>query len=294
MFGCAPAQSRSQALRHWPILILFALLALPSKSRAQCADSDFPEPGRLTAAPTRPTESFPADPIQAGVLQYESGWTHSWISGDSSQNALPSMIRYGIWCNLEIRWNANAYLRDTSGSATSAGFGDNFFGGQYRIVRESSHVPSIALGYTLKFPTADPVAGLGSGKTDHMLTMMVGKTVHGFSVISNLCYFSIGQSTGGNNARSELTLAVSHSLKGKLGAVGEVYHDSRLNSANVAFTNSTWALTYNLRPRVVIDAGTYQAFNSGPGVPGRSVFVGLTYAVGSFYKPRHNHPAIAE
>lgn len=204
------------------------------------------------------------------------------------------MMRYGAWCNLELRWSANTYLSSSNPSGTASGFGDNSFGGEYRFVRESAHVPSLALGYTAKFPTADSATGLGSGKTDHMATLMAAKTIHGFSLVSNACYFSIGQPHGGNNSRGEVTLAVSHSLKGKFGAVGEVYYDSRLNQANVSFANSTWALTYNVSPRVVIDSGAYLGLTSGPGAPGRSVFMGLTYAVGSYYRPRHNRAPVIE
>lgn len=294
MLGYRDSDPLSRMFRFGTVLVIFAALTMPAKSQAQCKDSDFPEPGKLTAVPTRPTESFPADPIQAGVLQYESGWTHSWNSGASSQTALPSMIRFGAWCNLELRWSANTFLSNSDPSATASGFGDNFLAGQYRFVRESTHVPSMALSYTVKLPTADSAVGLGSGKTDHMISLLVSKTIRGFSLSANACYFSIGQPQGGNDAKGEWTLVVSHSLKGKLGAEAEVYHDSRLNSANVSFTNSTWALTYNLSPRVVIDSGAYVGLTSGPGAPGRSVFVGLTYAVGSLYHPRHNRATVNE
>jgi hypothetical protein len=261
-------------------------LTIGSSLRAQCKDSDFPNASGLVAAPTRPTESFPGDPIQTGVVQLESGWTHTWDSGGSSQDAVPTMLRYGIWCNAELRWNANLYASDTTSAVTDRGFGDNFLGGQYRYVRESKYVPSLAFGYAIKFPSANSSEGLGSGKRDHAFTLMAGKTIRGFSILMNASYFSIGQPTGGRNGKGEWTLAVSHSLKGRLGAVGEVYRDSRLNAANAGYTNSTWALTYNVSRRVVIDCGAYVGLTSGPGAPGKAAFAGITYAIANLYPAR--------
>src|SRR5262249_8243982 len=69
-------------------------------SDAQCRDPDFPDASGPVAAPTRPTESFPSDPLQTGVVQLESGWTQTWISSESFQSAVPTMFRFGAWCNL--------------------------------------------------------------------------------------------------------------------------------------------------------------------------------------------------
>jgi outer membrane putative beta-barrel porin/alpha-amylase len=270
---------------RFPLGIVLAL-TMAAALRAQCKESDFPDPAGPVAAPTRPTESFPGDPVQTGVLQLESGFTHTWDPHGSSQNDLPTMVRFGVWCGVELRWNANVYASDTASSVTNRGFGDNYLGGQYRFVRESAHMPSLAFGYTIKFATANAFEGLGSGKRDHIYTLMAGKTIHGFSILMNASYFSIGQPAGGSNGKGEWTLAVSHALKGRLGAVGEVYRDSRLNAANVGYTDSTWAFTYNVSRRVVIDLGTYVGLTSGAGAPGKSAFAGVTYAIANLYPPR--------
>jgi len=263
---------------------------------AQLGYADCPpaEPGGLTAYPTRPTESFPADPIAPGVLQVESGWSHTWATQDAAQSLFGTMLRFGAWCNLEVRWNVNAYSSLDTPSAFHSGFGDNFLGGQYRLVREGSRRPSISLGYTAKFPSADPSAGLGSGKMDHAVTLMLGKTVHGFSFSSNFSYFSIGQPAGGNRAKGEGTLAISHTLKGKWGIIAEVFGDSSPSSASPAYVNSTWAITYILRPRIVLDSGSYVGFTTGPGSPGTSYFIGITYAVGTLFHPVVSPRPVAE
>jgi len=283
---CSSARILGWILQRRGILVaaLSAIIFVQGAS-AQCHTEDVPESGKLTANPTRPTESYPGDPIQAGVLQVESGWTHNWASQDASQNSFGTMLRLGAWCNLEVRWDVVNYLSMTSPAGANSGFGDNFLGGQYRFLRETSHRPSLSLGYTVKFPSANPANGLGSGKMDQAATLMLGKTLHGFSILSNASYFSIGQPTGGNRAKGEATLAISHTLKGKWGVVGEIYGDSRINAASPSYVNSTWAITYNIRPRIVLDTGSYLGLTAGPCSPGRSYFVGVTYAMGTLFHP---------
>jgi len=270
----------SLALR-FSVVILPIVLATAPHALADCPD--WPEPGALTANPTRPSESLPGDPVQPGVVQLESGWTQSWLSDNAGQTSFPTMLRFGVWCNMEVRWNSSPVLRDTTPSTSVSGFGDNFIGGQYRFLHESKHKPSLSLGYTVKFPSANAGLGLGSGRNDHIATMMISKTLYGFSFTGNVNYFEIGQPAGRFNAKSEWVFCVAHTLRGRLGAMGEVYHDTHLNLANDAYTSSTWALTYNLTRRVVLDSGTYLSLSSGAGNPGRSAFVGVTYAVGTVF-----------
>jgi hypothetical protein len=265
--------------------VLAAVMLLGAASPAQCKPADFPEKGAVTAAPTRPIESSSPDPVQTGVLQAELGWSHTWLTQSASANSLSNLVKLGLWCNTEIRWNMASYTSASAGGTTVSGMGDNFIAGQYRLLRETSHRPSTAIGYTIKSATAG--AGLGSGATDHAATLMLGKTVRGFTGIFNATYFAMGQPNGGSNAKGEWTVAISHLLKHRFAFTGEVYADSRLNAANDAYGNSTWVLTYIHNPRLVFDVGSSLALTSGAGAPGNAIFGGVTYALGDLYKGWH-------
>jgi hypothetical protein len=145
-------------------------------------------------------------------------------------------------------------------------------------------VPSLAVAYEVKFATANAATGLGSGKMDHIVTLMGTKNVGKLFVESNMSYFAIGEVTG-THGKGEWTLLVTHPVWRALGVVGEVYRDSRLDGANVAYASSTWGLTYNVSRRLVLDGGTMQGLTYGPGAPGRSAFLGMTYAFGNVYRP---------
>ena len=275
------------------LAVAILVLAIPALTHAQCRDTDFPGKDGIVAAPSRPVESSSPDPIQTGVAETEMGFTRSWVTSNSSQNALGNLVKLGAWCNVEIRWGVGSLLNNTVASSTNTGFGDNTLAGQYRFHRESAKIPSMAVGYMVKFPSAE--TGLGSGQTDHMVMLLLGKTVKKYSIVMNVNYFAIGQPGGFYNHKSEFTLEVSRPLKGQWGVLGEVYYDSHLNATNAAYGNSTWGLTYTVNPRLVFDVGAYVGLSNGPGVPGNSLFFGVSYALGSLYgKPRRTPPVVAE
>ncbi len=247
-------------------------LALATCLAAQCKNADFPEAGGPTAIPARPVETYAADPIQVGVLQIESGWSHTWAGGSQLDTQSP-MLRFGPWCNVEVR---------ITSPVTLGGFGDALIGGQYRFVRESKRVPALAAGFTVKEPTAGDA--LGSGRRDESVTLMANKTIHGFALAANTSFFAIGRLDGGHDGKGEWSVAVSHTLRGQLGAIAEVYFDSRLNQSSPSYTNSTWALTYNVGRRIVIDSGAYVALSPGAASPGRSIFAGVTYSLANVYQ----------
>ena len=259
-------------------------LLCPVSLFGQCQASDIPADGAVAASPSRPVESSAPDPILTGIVEGEAGYTHSWVSTDTTQQLFTNLMKVGAWCNVEFRWSANSYLRNSVGPNTQGGFGDNFMAGQYRFHRESKRLPSMAVGYTIKLDSANPIELLGSGYVDHEFMLMFGKTVGKTSIVANLNYFIIGTGTGHHDEKVEYTLMASRLVYRKLGVIGEIYYDSHLNQSNWAYGNSTWALTYSPNSRWVIDGGAYVGFSSGQGVPGTSAFVGVSYAFGNLYR----------
>jgi len=275
------------------VFILLFTLLMAGQVVAQCKSSDFVGAEGVNAAPSRPGESFVADPVEVGVLQSESGVTRNWQSSNLRSASVFNMLRFGVWCNFEIRWSGNNYDSQTSPVNSAAGFGDTFLTVHYRYHRESKHSPSLAVAYEVKFATADAASGLGSGKMDHIVTLMGTKNVGKLFVESNMSLFAIGEATGGTHGKAEWTLLMTHPVWHALGVVGEVYGDSRLDGADAAYASSTWGATYNVSRRLVLDGGAMQGLTSGPGAPGRSLFVGMTYAFGSVYQPNHVRIAVA-
>lgn len=282
--GIRRAKIKSLLIRVGLLGVVVAILLCPSSLYGQCQKSDFPESSDTAAAPSRPTETSAPDPIGVGIVETEAGFTHSWVATNTRQVLFSNMLKLGVWCNVEVRWSANTYMNNTVDSRSDGGFGDNFLAVQYRFHRETKRLPSMAVGYTVKFDSADPIELLGTGYVDNVFMVMLGKTVGKTYIAANLNYFVVGTGPGHVDDKVEYTLMATRPIYRKLGVIGEIYYDSHLNNANSAYGNSTWALTYTVRPRLVIDGGAYVGFSSGPGVPGTSAFIGVSYAIGNWYR----------
>jgi len=248
----------------------------------------------IVANPNRPTIANPADITQYGVLELEYGWDRVWPEADAHQNSVGGLLKLGLLCDVELRWNTTSYVRQTNSSGSVSGIGDNWIGPQIRIYRQTRRVPTIAFGYAVKIPSANSQNGLGSGQVDHALTLLASKDIAGFHFDFNATHFWIGQTGSRGFAQNDqLNLAFSHKIHGKLQFTGELYGDTQLDASNPGFASSLWALTYTITPRLVIDGGFEAGFTSGG--PHRHAFVGATYSIGNLYpgwrRKRANDPA---
>jgi len=265
-------------------LVLTALvvwLGLPSRGAAQCADT--PKDG-IVANPNRPTVANPADITQYGVLEVEYGYNHVMGLQRERDNNLVGLFKFAATCNLEIRWDTDTLLRRTVGGTTQTGFGDNALGFQYRFVRQKRFIPTMAISYSLTFPSASVSKGFGTGKYDHQIRFLASKDILGVHFDFNTAYFFLGRpSPGGTDQNAEMNLAFSHPVYKKLQFTGEFYGDMRFNSGAPAFADGLWALTYTVTPRLVIDSGIDHALSSTSPFH-RSYFVGVTYSIADVYK----------
>src|ERR1700687_1606602 len=111
------------------MVVLLIFLTASSSERAQwvgkqtgCyADS-------MVANPNRPTVANPADITQYGVLELEYGWDRVWPREDAHQKSLGGLLKFGLLCDIELRWNSTSFLSQTDATGTHQGFGDNWVG----------------------------------------------------------------------------------------------------------------------------------------------------------------------
>lgn len=236
----------------------------------------------IVANPNRPTVANPADITQYGVLELEYGWDRVWPEGNSHQTSFGGLLKFGLLCDVELRWNTTSYVWQTGSGGRVSGLGDNWIGPQVRIYKQTRRVPTIAFGYQVKVPSADSRMGLGSGQVDHALTLLASKDIADFHFDFNATHFWIGQAGApefGQN--SQINLAFSHRVRGNLQFTGEFYGDTQLDSSTPGFASSLWALTYTITPRLVIDSGFETGITSGG--PHRHAFFGATYSIGNLY-----------
>jgi hypothetical protein len=192
------------------------------------------------------------------------------------------MLKFGMLCDIELHWITTSFLSHLDPAGTYRTIGDNWFGTQVRFHRQTRVLPSLALAYGVKVPTATTAAGIGSGYVDHALTFGASADAGAFTVDFNLTGLLAGRSGGGFDRDQQLSLAVSHPIWRELGFAAEAYGDTELNADNPAFASSLGALTYTVKPRLVLDGGFETGLTSGG--PHRHAFFGVTYSIANLYQ----------
>ena len=233
----------------------------------------------IAANPNRPTVSNPA---QYGVLELEYGWDRFWPQEGIHQIALEGLLKFGLLCDIELRWTTTSFFSQTDASGTHRTFGDNWLGTEIRFHRQTTRLPTMAFSYAFKIPSASTEDGLGTGRVDHSFTFGASETIAHFNFDFNFTQFLIGVPVSSASDRNQqLAFAFAHAIHGGLQFDGEFYGQTQLNKATPGFASSLWALTYTFMPRLVLDGG----FEAGltPGGPHRHAFFGATYSIANMY-----------
>jgi hypothetical protein len=238
--------------------------------------------GPIAANPNRPTVSNPAHVTQYGVLELEYGWDRFWPEEGIRQSSLGGLLKFGMFCDIELRWNTTSFLSQTDVGGTHETFGDNWLGTEIRFHRQTRRLPTMAFSYAFKIPSANTENGLGTGRVDHSFTFGASEHVAHFNLDFNFTQFLIGRPTAsGFDRNPQLALAFSHGIHSGLQFAGEFYGETQLNRTTPGFASSLWALTYTVAPRLVIDGGFEAGITSGG--PHRHAFVGATYSIANLY-----------
>jgi len=233
--------------------------------------------------PNRPSVANPADITQYGVLELEYGWDHGWPASGQRFTDAGGLLKFGFLCDVELRWTTTTFLSQTDSMTTQSGIGDNWFGPQVRVYKQTRRVPSIAISYAVKIPSASASRGLGSGKVDHELTLLCSKDVLGVHFDLNASEFFLGRAgTSGVDHGSQFNVAFSHALYKNLQIQGEFYGNTRLNNNTPGFISGLSALVWNIAPRLEIDGGIDSGITGG--APRLRIFAGFTYAIANLYR----------
>jgi len=247
-----------------------------SSSPSAQVSSDAPD--ELVAVPNRPTITTTAEAVQRGVLEIE----HGLELADGHQN-MNELLKFGLFKNLELRLASNPFERD----AGVTGFSDTGVGFKFRAVPQKGARPTISLLYTASLPTA--THDLGTGAVGHSIQLLVSKDFgkHHFDVNEGPQF--VGRPQGGFDRNYFTSLSYSHPITEKVGWTGEIAGFSRTNASTPATMVLLGALTYTVKPRLVLDAGAFvTVYGNQPRMVG---LIGFTYAISDLYHfhARRNH-----
>ncbi len=233
-------------------------------------------PVDLVATPNRPTVTNTAETTQYGVLELEFG-----INSAARQQSLQGLLKFGLLRDVELDWEGNPWQHDAS--VHYVGVSDNNVGFRWRFLHDAKRQPTLTVEYSAKLPTAGPVEG--SGEVDHIVTLLASKDLpRRFHVDANLGHAWLGRSGGGFDHNWLPTTTVSYALAKKWQLAMEFSGATRANAATPAVTQNLWAVSYTLRPRLVLDSAAQ--FRITGNVPRVVYLGGFTYSIADLYHHR--------
>ena len=155
----------------------------------------------------RPTASNPAHVTQFGVIELEYGFDRMWPAEGVRQTSANGLLKFGLLCDVELRWNTTSFESQTDAGGTHSTFGDNWLGTEIRFHRQTKALPTMAVSYAVKIPSASTEHGLGTGRVDHSLTFGASETVVHFNLDFNFTQFLIRKSSAGFDQNEQMALA---------------------------------------------------------------------------------------
>ncbi|MBZ5679752.1 MAG: transporter [Acidobacteriia bacterium] len=239
-------------------------------------------PNDPSANPGRPTVSTPATLTPVGYLQFESGFLDATHSPEfSSQASFNEVIKLSLARRIELLASTEPFAHSHAEGQSANGTGGVSLGTQVVLHAGEGTRPTIALSYFRQVNGGDaPDLDVGSAQNSALL--LVSADVKGFHYDTNYLFNEVID-TGIRRAQFGQTLSVSHPLGRKLGVSGEIWHFTQPFLRGNAVGN-LWALNYNLRRNLVLDAG----FNRGLTSTSTrwEVFAGFTYLLPHKLLPR--------
>ncbi len=218
---------------------------------AACAQDKGEHPDEPQANPGRPTISTPATLTPVGYLQFESGLLTAWQSPEfSSQQSMNEVIKFAVNRRLELICSLQPYAHTNSEPRNAAG--DVLLGAQAVVHHGEGARPTLAVSY-LGRPYTGSAAGLDIGGGAHTVNLLVSADVKGFHYDTNYLITEVEDGRV-NRAQFGQTLSISHPIKGKWAAGGEIWHFTQPFLRSRAVGN-LWNVSYSPKKNLVFDAG---------------------------------------
>jgi hypothetical protein len=236
--------------------------------------------------PNRPTFATPANTTQAGVVELEWGVQRSTLRDDSTSFGTPTLLKFGLVKDLELRLGSPGFLRlAPAGDATTSGLGDLSLGMQWCYLHDGLFGTDQAIQLAHTFPTASSSQGLGNGAPIDILTLIFSRDAGPYHIDVNLLESWIGLTPdlgGGRATQTAGTVSITRNLSDQWSIAGELYA-IQATPVNDHIVSNLWCVAYKVSKRLVLDAGVDVGLSHG--APRYTVFTGLTVGLGRFRKP---------
>ena len=270
-----------------PLIFFWALMPAAAQQHGSQADAprseaaQAPQSDDTTANPGRPTVSTPATLTPTGYFQFETGVLGAWDSPEfSSQSSLNEVVKFAVSHRIELLAGFGPYAHSSVVNQSSNAAGDLFLGVQGVVHQGEGARPTIALSYFRRlYSGSSPNLDIGSARNS--VLFLTSGDVRGFHYDTNFVFNEVIE-TAIHRVQFGQTLSISHVLAGKFGLTGEIWHFTQpFLTANAV--GNLWAVNYNLRKDLVLDAGFDRGLTSTS--TQWEVFAGFTYLLPHKFLP---------
>jgi Putative MetA-pathway of phenol degradation len=237
--------------------------------------------------PVRPSIANPAEFQKPGVLQLDYGYDGNFRARDfRAQQAAPMTLRFAVSKRLLLSAAIDTVVSETDEmKMRSAGVGDTRLGFQVVAREHTEKSPAVAFAYYVKLPSASQSKGLGTGRIDHSLVVLISQKAGKTDVDFNAAYLNVGREDSSRRASGgQAALSVSRQFENKLGYVAEIGGQS-VDDVQPRGLYALGGLTYKVNRRLQLDGGL--RFGLNPAAPRVGAFTGLTVGLGNLYRNRH-------
>ena len=243
-------------------------------------EEDFIKPGR-------PDVANPAEIQKAGVLQLEYGYDANFRAAEfRTDQSAPLALRFAASSRLLLEADLDTIKSETDETGMrSTGIGDTRLGFQLVALKDTERHPALAFAYYVKLPTASKEKGLGTGRVDHKVVVLVSKKLGETDVDFNTALLIVGHEDIMNRwvNGGQFALSFSREFKNNFGVQGELSGESK-DDVQPKGLFALGALTYKVNRRLILDAGMRFGLNAD--APRVGVFAGVTVGVADLYKKK--------
>jgi hypothetical protein len=233
--------------------------------------------------PSRPGVAVPAEIQKSGVLQVEFGYDANLRAGEfCDQQAAPLTIRFAASSRLLLALDFETVKSEADQEGRrETGVGDTRVGAQWVALKDNKNHPALAFAYYLKLPSASREKGLGTGRIDHKVVLLLSKGFGKAELEINAAYLNVGREDSDRRASGgQGAISFSYEFENNLGIEGELSGQS-LDDVQPRGIFALGALTYKVGKRIRFDTGV--RFGLNPEAPRVGVFAGVTIGVANIF-----------
>ena len=209
----------------------------------------------VSAFAARPLTTDDTCTVAKGKVQVETGF--DLVRRDNLDSTFsPSVVlTYGVLESMDLGIGGRYLFRYSEEDKDVNGLGDLDLKLKYRVLNEKEWLPSLAIAGRLVIPTASESKGLGSGKVDFNVNLILTRTLSKTMAIDfNVGYTVIGE--GGVDNAFNGSVAARVTISDQWTVVGEV---ATVNNANGRrsddLRSALLGTQYQITPNTICDAG---------------------------------------